>query len=78
MKTLPLICVVVGIIIELIGHIGFVIAEFKTSILWGLCGLLFPIVNFVYTILHFSESKKWLGYMLFGFALVIVGLILDI
>ena len=39
METLALICVVAGIVIYLIGSIGFIIAEFKTGILWGLCGL---------------------------------------
>ena len=73
METLALICVVAGIVIYLIGSIGFMIAEFKTSILWGLCGLLFQVVHIAYAILHFPECKKWLGFLLVGLALIIVG-----
>ena len=77
METLALICVVAGIVIYLIGSIGFIIAEFKTGILWGLCGLLFQVVHIAYAILHFQECKKWLGFLLVGFALIIVGSILS-
>lgn len=73
METLALICVVAGIVIYLIGSIGFIIAEFKTGILWGLSGLLFQVVHIAYAILHFQECKKWLGFLLVGFALIIVG-----
>ena len=76
METFALICIVAGIIIYLIGSIGFIIAEFKTSILWGLCGLLFQVVHIVYAILHFRECKKWLGFLLVGLALIIAGSVL--
>ena len=73
METLALICVVAGIVIYLIGSIGFIIAEFKTGILWGICGLLFQVVHIAYAILHFRECKKWLGFLLVGLALIIMG-----
>ena len=78
MVTLALICIVVGLIFYLIGSIGLIIVEFKTGILWGICGLLFQIVHRLYAILHFEESKKWLGIMLVGIVLIVVGRVLGI
>ena len=78
MEALALICIVAGLVIYLIGSIGFLIAEFKTSILWGLCGLLFQVVHILYAILHFEECKKWLGILLVGIALIVVGRVLGI
>lgn len=73
MRILALICFVVGMSIYLIGSIGFIIAEFRTGILWGLCGLLFPIVHILFAFLHFPECRKRVGDLLIGAALIIVG-----
>lgn len=72
METLVLICFVAGVISYLIGSIGFMIAEFKTDILLGLCGLVFQIVHIIYAFLHYQECKKWLGFLIVGFALIIL------
>lgn len=62
----------IGIFILIIGGIGFLIAAFRTSILWGLACLLISPVSIIYLILHWSEAKNPFFLQLAGLAIIIV------
>ncbi|MCL6235320.1 hypothetical protein M5F03_09125 [Acinetobacter sp. ANC 5579] len=47
-----------GLAIILIGGLGFLIAAFKTSILWGLGCLLFYPISIVFLILYWQDAKN--------------------
>ncbi|WP_105257939.1 hypothetical protein [Pseudoalteromonas sp. T1lg88] len=61
----------IGIVIFLIGGIGFLIAAFKTNILWGLACLFISPVSIIYLILHWSEAKSPFFLQLAGLAVVL-------
>ena len=63
----------VGCILYLIGAIGVLIEEFKVSIIWGLLGIFTQIANLIFAILYFKNCKRWLGLMLLGILLLIIG-----
>lgn len=60
----------IGFLIVVIGSIGFLIAAFRTSILWGLGCLLISPVSLVYLILHWSDAKNPFLLQLAGLAIV--------
>ena len=47
-----------GFAVILIGAIGFLIAAFKNSILWGLGCLLFSPISIVFLILYWQDAKN--------------------
>jgi uncharacterized membrane protein len=62
----------IGIIISVIGAIGFLVAAFRESILWGLGCLFISPVSLVFLILHWSEAKNPFFLQLVGIALIIL------
>ena len=46
-----------GLAVFFIGGIGFLIAAFRTSILWGLAVLFIAPVAIVYLIVHWQDAK---------------------
>lgn len=62
----------IGIFIFIIGGIGFLIAAFRTSILWGLACLLIYPVSIIYLILHWSEAKNPFFLQLAGLAIILI------
>lgn len=64
--------VVLGIIAILFGSITFLIAAFRTSLLWGIGTLVFGPVSLAYLILHWSEAKKPFFIQLWGIAFIII------
>jgi hypothetical protein len=44
-------------ITTVVGHIGILIAAFRTGILWGLGCLLFPPVTILFVIMHWDEAR---------------------
>lgn len=62
----------IGIFILIIGGVGFLIAAFRTSILWGLACLLISPVSIIYLILHWSEAKNPFFLQLAGLAIIII------
>ncbi|GEM_PF-4050580 len=67
--------VFLGLIFYIVGAIGFLIAEFKESVLWGLFGPFTQIGNLIFAVVHYDKCKKSLGYMLLGIVLMILGVI---
>ncbi len=65
--------VIIGIFVLVIGSIGFLIAAFKTSILWGLGCLLLSPVSLIFLILHWPVAKNPFLLQLIGVVICIIG-----
>ncbi|MBA4500854.1 hypothetical protein [Marinobacterium marinum] len=61
----------IGILILIIGGIGFLIAAFRTSVIWGLACLLISPVSIIYLVLHWPEAKNPFFLQLAGLAVVL-------
>ncbi len=62
-----------GFVIIFIGAIGFLIAAFKTSILWGLGCLLLSPISIVFLILYWQDAKNPFFLQLIGLFVVFLG-----
>ena len=60
----------VGVMIIVFGRIGFLIAAFRESILWGLGCILLSPVSLVFLFLHWPEAKNPFFLQLVGLGLV--------
>ena len=49
---------IIGLVIFIIGGIGFLIAAFKTSLLWGLGCLFISPIQIIYLFVHWDSAKK--------------------
>lgn len=62
-----------GGLLMLVGFIWIVINAFKTSIVWGICSLLIPLVAQIFAIMNWATNKApflvWLG----GLVIYVVG-----
>ena len=67
--------ILLGIIIYLIGSIGMLIIEFKEHIAWGLLGLFTQFGHGIFATFHFGKCKKYLGCILLGLILFVIGTI---
>ncbi|OTG64682.1 hypothetical protein B9T28_10785 [Acinetobacter silvestris] len=65
--------VYLGFMVLIIGSIGFLIAAFKNSILWGLGCLLLSPVSIIFLILHWSDAKNPFFLQLIGIGIVFIG-----
>ncbi len=76
METLGPVLIIVGGIIAVIGGIRLTIAMFRTSILWGLGGLLIWPIMLIYPLCNWSAAKgPFLNYLA-GIVFLIVGVII--
>jgi hypothetical protein len=57
--------VYVGLVIFVIGGVGFLIAAFKTSLIWGLGCLITP-VQVIFLFIHWERAKKPFAIQLIG------------
>ena len=62
-----------GCAIIIIGAIGFLIAAFRNSILWGLGFLLFSPISIVFLILYWQQAKNPFFLQLIGLGVVFLG-----
>jgi hypothetical protein len=60
----------VGLGIFAIGGLGFLIAAFRTSVLWGLAVLFITPVAIIYLILHWQDAKGPFKIQVFGFIIM--------
>ena len=70
METLGLICLLIGVVINLIYGLKLIILAFRTSILWGLGCMFVPFVALIFLIVHWDEAgspflKMWLAFPFF-------------
>jgi uncharacterized membrane protein len=71
--TIGTILMVVAGIAMLVFGIQILIVAFKTSMAWGLCSLLIPIVGLVFVIMHWQETKTPFLRYLIALVVFIVG-----
>lgn len=62
-----------GFVIIFIGAIGFLIAAFKTSLLWGLGCLLLSPISLVFLVLYWQDAKNPFFLQLIGIFIVFLG-----
>lgn len=67
-----------GLALIIIGGIGFLIASFRTSILWGIGCLLFYPISIVFLILHWDVAKNPFLLQLLGVGVVLLGVMLEL
>jgi uncharacterized membrane protein len=61
---------IIGLGIFIIGGIAFLIAAFRTSVIWGLGCILVAPVQIIYLFLHWDEAKKPFCIQLVGGAIL--------
>ncbi len=66
-----------GLVIFVVGGIGFLIAAFRESIWWGLGCLFIPIVQIIFLIVHWQATRKPFSLQLVGFVVILAGAILN-
>ncbi len=69
-STLNLILLGAGLVIFLIGSIGYLIATFRVGILWGLSCLLLPFVAVIFLFVHWKVAVKPFLVSILGVAIV--------
>lgn len=62
-----------GLVVVIVGAIGFYIAAFKESVLWGLGCLIFAPISIVFLIMHWGNAKNPFFLQLVGLAITFVG-----
>lgn len=67
--SLPVLFLILGIILSIVGSIMLIVAAFQESVVWGICYLFVPFASLVFLFCHWAEAKK-------GFAISILGGIL--
>ncbi|MFC1827334.1 excalibur calcium-binding domain-containing protein [Thermodesulfobacteriota bacterium] len=75
-STLSMIVQGVGFIIFLIGSFGYLIATFRTSIIWGLSCLFLPFVSFIFLFVHWEKASKPFFTSMTGIAIIFLGVLL--
>jgi hypothetical protein len=70
------ILVLLGLVALLVGGVAYIIAAFRTSVLWGLGVLFFGPVSLVFLFLHWSEAKKPFFLQLWGIGFIIAATLL--
>lgn len=65
-----------GFIIFLIGSIGYLIATFRTSIIWGLSCLFLPFVSLIFLFVHWKKASKPFFISMTGIAIIFLGVFL--
>lgn len=64
--------VYLGFGILILGGIGFLIAAFKQSLIWGLGCLLFAPIALIFLFVHWSEARNPFFLQLLGFGILFV------
>lgn len=62
-----------GLIIFIIGGIGFLITAFKQSILWGLGCLIISPLSLVFLVIYWSDVKNPFFLQLIGLGIILLG-----
>ena len=67
--------ILVGLGLSLLGGLAFLIAAFRSSILWGLGVLFIAPLSIAFLILHWSEAKNSFFLQLWGCAFILLATI---
>ncbi len=69
--------ILLGLAIAFVGGIMFLVAAFRTSILWGLGVLFIPFISLFFLIFHWQEAKKSFFIQVFGVALLVFAVLTE-
>lgn len=69
-NLLNTILVISGLIVFLIGSVGFLIATFRAGILWGLSCMFLPFVSFIFLFVHWKTAAKPFLISMLGIAIL--------
>ena len=75
-NPLNTILLISGLIVFLIGSVGFLIATFRAGILWGLSCMLLPLVSFIFLFVHWKTAAKPFFVSLLGIAILFLSTII--
>ena len=75
MQFLGTLVALFGIGCLLLGHLGFLVAAFRKSLLWGLAVLFLPVVPLVFLIIEWERAKRPFFLELWGLAFLLAGVI---
>ncbi len=64
---------ILGIIVFLMGSIGFLLATFRAGIVWGLSCMFLPFVSFVFLFVHWKTAARPFSLALFGIVILALG-----
>lgn len=74
-NSLNTIVLISGLIVFLIGSVGFLIATFRAGILWGLSCMFLPFVSFVFLFVHWKTASKPFLVSIVGIAILFLSTI---
>lgn len=69
-NLLNTILVISGLIVFLIGSVGFLIATFRAGILWGLSCMFLPFISFIFLFVHWKTAAKPFLISMLGIAIL--------
>jgi len=72
LATLGVLAMWAGFLLMLVGGVFFIIAAFRTGILWGLAVMFLPIVPLIFLIVHWHRAKGPFFLQLWGIAFVLL------
>lgn len=70
--TMPMVLLVVGVILSVVGSIWFLIVAFQESVLWGLGCMFLPFVSLIFLISHWRDAAKPFGVSLLGSLIMVI------
>jgi uncharacterized membrane protein len=74
-NSLNTILLISGLIVFLIGSVGFLIATFRAGILWGLSCMFLPFVSFAFLFVHWKTAAKPFLISMLGIAILFLSTI---
>jgi len=74
-NSLNTILLISGLIVFLIGSVGFLIATFRAGILWGLSCMFLPLISFIFLFVHWKTAAKPFLVSLLGIAILFLSTI---
>ena len=75
-STLSMILPGLGLVIFLIGSLGYLVATFRVGILWGLSCMFLPFVSFIFLFVHWKVAAKPFFVSMLGVAILFSGTLL--
>ena len=73
-NLLNTILVISGLIVFLIGSVGFLVATFRAGIRWGISCMFLPFVSFVFLFVHWKTAAKPFFISIFGIAMLFLSI----
>ncbi len=65
-----------GLLLVLLGYVCFVVAAFRTGVIWGLAVMFLPLVWLFFLIVEWHRAKSPFFLQLWGAAIALAGLVI--